>query len=98
MNFHERVDESLTAIQAHAVIHVIVENQLALGMQDVAETLSRLVAQGLDRHEAVHAIGTLVTEDAFSLIRSESNEEWDQKRYQNRLEKLTAKRWRKGQY
>ena len=36
----------------HAAIHVVVENQLAIGETTVVETLARLRGEGLSRHEA----------------------------------------------
>jgi hypothetical protein len=53
----------------HAAIHVAVENQIAMGVELVGETVARLVAEGLDRHEAIHAIGALLAEDVFALAR-----------------------------
>jgi hypothetical protein len=46
--------------QLHAVIHVVVENQLALGEEVVVETLARLQREGLGRHDGVHAIGSFL--------------------------------------
>ena len=81
----------------HAAIHVVVENQLAMGEEPVPATLSRLVRQGLTRHEAIHAIGAILSEDIFDILKG--NKDAGQKnRYRKRLEKLTAKRWRKGQW
>jgi hypothetical protein len=43
--------------------HVVVENQVALGeVMRVPETLERLLDEGLDRHEAVYAIGSVLME------------------------------------
>ena len=52
----------------HAVVHAIVENQLALGEPVVVATLARLRSDGLDRHEAVHAIGSLLSAHLDSLL------------------------------
>ena len=44
----------------HALVHVIVENQVALGDAFPAKgVLFRLMSEGLDRHEAIHAIGSV---------------------------------------
>ena len=57
-------DESL-----HATTHVIVENQVALGDTFAAPAvLLRLMAEGLDRHEAIYAIGSVLV--LFSPLRS----------------------------
>ena len=53
--------------------------------------------QGLDRHEAVHAIGAVLLGDIHELLNSE-RERFDLRRYRSRLNKLTAKKWRKGKY
>jgi len=103
MNFHERADASLTSIQAHAIIHVIVENQIALETQETADALARLLKQGLDRHDAVHAIGAVLAEHTFNIIHdntddSDKSANRDQQRFLGRLRKLTAARWRSGNY
>ena len=52
----------------HAVVHAIVENQLALGEPVVVATLARLRSEGLDRHDAVHAIGSVLSAHLDSLL------------------------------
>lgn len=81
----------------HATIHVVVENQLAMGVDPVPATMAKLIRQGLSRHEALHAIGAILSEDIFDLLQS-NEKSWPESRYRRRLEKLTAKRWRKGQW
>jgi hypothetical protein len=81
----------------HATIHVVVENQLAMGVDPVPVTMEKLIRRGLTRHEALHAIGAVLAEDIFDLLQS-NEKSWPKHRYRRRLEKLTAKRWRKGQW
>ena len=81
----------------HASIHVIVENQNALGVVPVPETMARLVRQGLERHEAIHAVGAIICENVADLLNA-NEKSWNAKRYRKRLEKLSAKRWKKGQW
>jgi hypothetical protein len=81
----------------HAAIHVVVENQVAGGEDSVSETVARLIRQGLDRHEAIHAVGAVLSEDIFHLLKG-SNKSWDTKKFARRFEKLTAKGWRKGKW
>jgi hypothetical protein len=40
---------------------VIVENQIAEGYEPTVRAIVRLTAGGLDRHEAVHAIGSIIS-------------------------------------
>lgn len=97
--YHRDNGEELpeNAKKLHAVIHVIVENQLAQGVEPVPSTLAKLTRQGLDRHEAIYAIGAVLAEDIFELLQSNEASNFHQ-RYRKRLEKLTAKRWKKGQW
>ena len=97
LDYHANAEAELPNENIHATIHVVVENQVALGEEPVPATIDRLVRQGLDRHEAVHAIGAVLVEDIYNLLRSEQGS-FNLRRYRNRLNKLTAKRWRKGKY
>ena len=96
-SFHRRRKIHLPNAQLHAVIHVIVENQLALGDQIVVATLARLQREGLGRHDAVHAIGSVLAADLYELMQEGAEATGDAyRRYLERLEKLTAKNWRAG--
>jgi hypothetical protein len=97
--FHEQNEEGLDeeALTIHSTVHVIVENQLAMGVELLPETIAKLVRQGLSRHEAIHAIGAIITEDIYNIIRGNKNE-FSPKQYRRKLEKITAKRWKKGQF
>ena len=81
----------------HAVIHVVVENQIAMGEEIVVATIAKLRRQGLGRHEAIHAVGAILCDNIFELLRGDQNT-WNKGHYRKRLEKLTAKRWRKGKW
>jgi hypothetical protein len=80
----------------HAVIHVIIENQLAENVDPVPDTLKRLIKQGLTRHNAIHAIGSILAEELFDVMQGST--ELPTPLYNARLEKLTAKRWKKGKW
>ena len=96
-SFHRRRKIDLPNAQLHAVIHVIVENQLALGDEVVAETLARLQREGLDRHDALHAIGSVLAVDLYELMQDGAEATGDAyRRYLERLKKLTAKNWLAG--
>ncbi len=60
-DYHEREGAGLPDPGLHAAVHAAVENQLAMGDEHAAGALSRLI-KDLDRHEAVHAIGSVLTE------------------------------------
>jgi len=96
-SYHRGKKIRLPNAQLHAVIHVIVENQLALGEEVVVETLARLQAEGLSRHDALHAIGSILAGDVYELMQETSDATGDAyPRYLDRLKKLTAKNWHAG--
>lgn len=99
-NFHESSGEEFQddgALTMHSYMHVVVENQIATNVDLVSETVTKLVRQGLSRHEALHAISAIVVEDIFDMLKG-TKSEFCPKKYRRKLEKITAKRWRKGQY
>ncbi len=97
--FHLGLDLEMTEdnLRVHSSIHVIVENQLAVQVDFIPETIAKLTRQGLNRHESIHAIGAIISEDLFDVMKGDS-EAFSLKKYRRKLEKLTAKRWLKGQY
>src|SRR5215471_7358353 len=96
-SYHRRKKTPLPNQQLHAVIHVVVENQLALGEEVVVETLDRLMSEGLTRHDALHAIGSVLAADVYELLREDGDATDDiYRRYLEGIQKLTAKSWRSG--
>jgi hypothetical protein len=55
--------------KAHAAVHVIVENQIASGFGPTVRAFARLQGQGLSRHDAIHAVGAVMTQFMFAAIR-----------------------------
>ena len=95
-SYHRRAGFRLPSLRAHSTFHVIVENQLATAESVVVETLERLQREGLDRHDAIHAIGAVLAEQVHSLLQqSEMPSGPDPNtEYFKGLEKLTAAGWR----
>ncbi|WP_244550271.1 SEC-C metal-binding domain-containing protein [Bradyrhizobium sp. cf659] len=102
LGYHRRARIRLPRQRLHAVVHVIVENQMADAELPVRRTAQRLMSEGLDRHEAVHAIGSVLTghlNDLMHGIKSGgddvgtgSNQD-PNKDYFTVLEALTAEGW-----
>ncbi len=85
------------ARSVHAVIHTAVENQLALDDQTIVrETLERLTRDGLTRHQALHAIGSVLIEYLNDLARSKTPSADAHAPYYAALQQLTVDRWRDG--
>jgi hypothetical protein len=80
----------------HGVTHVIVENQVALGDATVVPaTLARLMREDLDRHDAIHAIGSVLMAIVFDVLTEKDAAGGDiNARYGRELAELTAASWR----
>jgi hypothetical protein len=95
--YHRRNKIKLPNLQLHAVVHVVVENQIALGEEIVVNTMARLRAEGLSRHDALHAIGSVLAENLYELLRQDKGAtDEPYRRYLERLQRLTAEKWRAG--
>jgi hypothetical protein len=95
-DFHARNRIGVPNAEAHAVIHAIVENQLAEELPAAVAALQRLEAEGLDRHESVHAIGSVLTEHMRALMNGSRDSADPHGPYFVALEKLTADSWRRS--
>lgn len=89
-----RADIPKAARTLHASIHVVVENQLAENDEPVVRALARLMKEGLSRHDAVHAIGCVVSEEIFDALKLKDTPDSLRARYYAAIERLTAATWR----
>jgi hypothetical protein len=89
--YDERTRARLPSPEVHAVIHVVVENQAAMGDETpVAAALERLVHEGLDRHDAIHAVGSVLSDYLWEGLRGI---EIDSDAYYSDVAQLTAESW-----
>lgn len=66
--YHEMEGIELPNALLHATIHGTIETQAAMGDElPVAETLEKLMQSGMDRHEAIHAIGVVLAEMLYEM-------------------------------
>lgn len=92
--YHRREKVELPNEMLHAVLHVVVENQVAAGGELIVdEKLNQLMREGLDRHDAVHAIGSVLIEHIHNMLTEKPDLAEPNERYFEALEKLTAKSW-----
>jgi hypothetical protein len=95
--YHEDAGIHLPRVDLHSIAHVVVENQIALGDElPVERTLRRLMAEGLDRHDAVHAIGSVLTGVIYDISRDTLTDADPNPAYFAELERLTAAGWLKS--
>ena len=98
--YHRVARIKLPNVTAHAALHAIVENQIALNLDPVVRAMHRLGKEGLTRHDAVHAIGSVVAEHLFDILKTNQNDDAAalQARYYAAVERLSAASWRRGEH
>ena len=87
---HEREEVEEGRFRMHAVIHSGIETQLAEGHTSACAALARLLDAGLDRHEAVHALGSVL---ASHIHRTMKRKEFECDQYNGDLDELTVESW-----
>ncbi len=94
--YHENAGIEIPGMLMHTTIHTVVENQIAMGDETlVPATLQRLIDEGLDRHQALHAIGTVLIERLQNAMSDEGTKKNITRDYYRKLKKLTARKWRR---
>ncbi len=95
MEHHRESGVELPNERTHAAIHVIVENQIALGDEVPTEaTVECLIREGLDRHDAIHAVGSVLVDFVQALICDDAAPGANE-RYNEELKKIKAAEWLK---
>ncbi|HEY3378466.1 MAG TPA: hypothetical protein VGL77_13325 [Armatimonadota bacterium] len=92
-HYHKKKRIHLPNLRAHALFHAVVENQIAMGdATPSAAKLQELLQDGLDRHEAIHAIGSVVAHMFHATMQEKSvgdPERW----FAREVQKLTKESW-----
>jgi hypothetical protein len=97
--YHRVTRIKLPNVTAHAALHAIVENQIALNVEPVVRATHRLRTEGLTRHDAVHAIGSVVAEHLFDILKTNQNDDAAASaRYYAAVERLSAASWCRGEH
>jgi hypothetical protein len=92
--FHRRKRIKLPNTRVHAAMHAIVETQVAAGDQlPVKRTLERLQREGLDRHDAIHAVANVLVLHFHDLTSGDQPPGDANLVYFAALEKCTGERW-----
>ena len=79
--------ERIVLVAAHAAFHTAVENQIAMDLEPVVRAMHRLTKEGLTRHDAIHAIGSVLAEHLFDILSTGQSDDADasQARYLHNL-------------
>jgi hypothetical protein len=89
--YHKRARIRLPSARVHAIIHAAIETQVAEGHPAATEALQRMRAEGLDRHDAIHAVGSVMAKHIFGIVKQ--GHAFDEAAYAADLGELSAKRW-----
>ncbi|MCA9284059.1 MAG: hypothetical protein KDA22_02500 [Phycisphaerales bacterium] len=96
--YHRHLDEPHPKIpepELHWTLHVTVENQFAMGADmPVQSTVERLMADGLSRHDALHAVGFVLAGHLVRLVEGRDPGA-AMVEYCRRLLTLTPESWRR---
>ncbi len=93
--YHRRAGIHMGHDKLHATMHTVVENQIAAGdPPQVGPTVERLTAEGLDRHEAIHAVSSLIADFFFDVAHGETAP-FSVDAYVAAMERLTPESWRR---
>ena len=92
-NYHRHNRIKTPNLSVHAAMHVAVENQMLMGDETpVASALERLTAEGLDRHEAIHAIASVLAGLMFDASKAQGGDDL-KALYYREVAELTADKW-----
>ena len=90
--YHRRAGIEVPNMTVHATVHAIIENQVAMGDElPTHNAIERLMGEGLDRHDAVHAVASVLAAHINDALRAGSP---NIEAYNDAVERLTAESWR----
>ena len=94
--YHRRAGISVPNESVHAGIHVAVERQIALDDPPATRrAVARLMEEGLDRHEALHAVGAVLAGYIWELAQAGTSRPVSPDTYAAAVDRLTAESWRR---
>jgi len=98
LEYHQLAGIELPNQYTHALMHVVIENQIALGDETpVAAVFRRLLEEGLDRHDAIHAMASVLVNHLFEMMHGEDRGRGNDDYYAE-FNQLTADKWSRGEY
>lgn len=90
--YHHDSGVEIPGGDAHAVMHALIENQIAEGLESVVRAEKRLQEEdGLPRHEAIHAIGSIAATRIFGALKNGTP--FDPVEYDRAMDQLTGASW-----
>lgn len=94
LDYHVRAGVELPNARVHATMHAIVENQVALGDETpVRRKVQQLMMQGLNRHDAIHAVASVLINHLYDAAQGKAPAGDSNQRYYSALKRLNARKW-----
>lgn len=93
IQYHNDQDIELPNIDLHSMFHVAVENQVAENIEPVINAMQRLQDEGLDRHDAIHAISSVLIEHIDKLKKGEIDSSDTNDAYYRALDNFNSDKW-----
>lgn len=91
--YHRRERIEAERPRIHAALHLVVEKQIAMGDElPVAEAVQRLMGEGLSRHDAIHAVMSVLAGFLGQAVQSDAGDP-DNEAYFRDVRALTKERW-----
>lgn len=91
--YHKKKKIKLSNVEGHAAAHTVIETFIANGREAVLQTCDRLIADGLDRHEAIHAICFVFMQLMHESLQNPNYKGDPEKELYEKLSKLTKASW-----
>jgi len=88
---HKRARVQLPSLRMHAIIHATIETQVAEGHAAACRALERMLTEGLERHDVIHALGSVMAKHMFGIMKE--GQSFDDTAYTRDLDALSAERW-----
>jgi hypothetical protein len=86
-------DSATPNLALHAAIHAAVETQIAMNLPSVVGAAERLRAQGLDRHDTIHAIGSVLAGHMWEMLQADPEMGDPNAKYFAALDELSVESW-----
>lgn len=95
-NYHTVAKIELPDARLHAAFHVIVENQIAENLHSTVTAVARLMKEDVSRHDAIHAIGSVLAAQVSEAAGSKDGNYGDvaQARFDAMVTQLKAEDWK----
>lgn len=93
MNYHIACGDMMDNVNVHSIFHTVIENQIEMGDEHPTKaTLERLMREGLDCHDSIHAIASVLANHVWKIGKKKMKGDVN-KIYMKAMEKLTAQKW-----